>query len=142
MRIPENVEVYQSEIATLWFDESGILCSFIKPIKPTLEKVQANYALIKKISPDKKVFLLSDTSNSRLLDDASANYVREEMPKIFEAIAVISSTAVGKANVVIFKNLHSQPIPINTFSRAHEAKAWLKEQMRKSKQPFSQAEAM
>ena len=129
MRIPENTEIHQGELATYWFDESGILWAIIKPLAPTLEKVKANYELIRRISNHQKVRLLSDSSSSKILDDETGAFIAIEMPRVFKAIAVISATTMGKVNTVIFKNLYNETVPISIFSEETEAKAWLIEQM-------------
>lgn len=125
MKVHDHRIIYQSELASIWFDEQGFLCLLSKTLKPTLPRVKATYALIRQIAGDKKVCLLSDSSSSRILDDESRKYIAVEIPKLFEAVAIVSTKALGKVNAVIFLNTQKQQVPLCTFSDESEARAWL-----------------
>jgi len=126
MKAPDKAALHESELATFWFDEHGILCASIKPVDPTLQKVMAHYELIRVISDDKKVCLLSNSSSAKLLDAETRRFIEDQQLIRFKAIAVLSDNAVGKVNTAIFKNINKQAIPIELFSDEDEARAWLK----------------
>jgi hypothetical protein len=48
-----------------------------------------------------------------------------ELPKIFKAMAVVSSTVFGQAVSDTFLYYQGTPVPIKTFKDEIEAKAWL-----------------
>lgn len=127
MKIPENIELYEGELATFWFDASGILCAYAKPVERSLEKQINNYEFIRHISGNKKVCLLANATSSKFIDDATRKYIQDEMPKLFKAMAVVSDSAFGKVNTVIFKNLNADTIPIELFAEEAEAIEWLKQ---------------
>ena len=126
--IPGNTDkLYESDLAVFWFEESGILCARTKDVIRTLDKQKRTYELIKQISDNKKVCLLSDTSSSQKVDEEIREYMASEMPKIFTAMAVLSETTIGKVPAIIFLNMNGQPIPIKMFTEETEAREWLKQ---------------
>lgn len=127
MIIPDNTQVFEAELGTFWFDEHGILCAQAKNTARTLEKQKETYAYIKKITNNTKVCLLSDTTNTSSQDKEVRDYVAIEMPHIFHAMAVISSSKLGHFVTVIFLALKQQPIPIKFFHNEKDAKDWLKQ---------------
>ncbi len=58
------LQYYESELATFWFDECGILCARSKDTPRTLDKQKKTYKLIRQISGNKKVCLFSDMTSS------------------------------------------------------------------------------
>ena len=126
MKPLDNVTVHEGELAFFWFDESGILCALSKDTPRTFEKQQKNYEFIKNISGNKKVCLLSDTTNSATQDKATRDYMAQEIPNVFIAMAVISDSILGKFITNMFLHLKQQPIPIKFFSNEKDAKEWLK----------------
>jgi hypothetical protein len=127
MTPPEGTETFDGELALFWFDEHGILCARSKNTPRTLARQKANYEFIRKISGNKKVCLLTDTSSTSPQDRETRDYVALELPAIFKAMAVISSTAVGKFIANQFVHLKDQPIPIRLFGNEDEAREWLKQ---------------
>jgi len=128
MKKPDDLNVYESELATFWFDENGILCSRSKAVTRTVAKQKSTYALIRQITDNRKVCLFSDMRNSALVlqDDKTREYIAREMPKLFIAMAVESESTLEKVGPTIFLNTMNEPIPIRMFSDEHEAKEWLK----------------
>lgn len=122
----KETPLYESELATFWLDESGILCAIAKDTDRTLQKQMDTYALIRKISNNQKVCMLSEASSSRIADKETMDYMTHEMPKIFKAMAVLSETSTGKALTTIALNLHQDPVPVMLFDNEEEAKEWLK----------------
>ncbi|HXC07076.1 MAG TPA: STAS/SEC14 domain-containing protein [Bacteroidia bacterium] len=124
MKAPEKV--IEGELATFWFDESGILCANGKSIARDLDMQKRNFALIREISAGKKICLLSDNTQSQAQDKATRDYTTKELPRLFKAMAIISNSALGLYSVKIFTNFNQQPIPIQFFDTEEEAKAWLR----------------
>ena len=102
MQAPDNVKIYEGELASFWFDDSGIFCAISKKVPRTIEKQKANYALIREITGNKRVCLLADNT-------------------------IISHSVMGKAAAHLFQYFHGQPIPIRSFDNETEAKEWLKQ---------------
>jgi len=126
MNPPANTEVYEGEIATFWF-EDGILYAKSKNVPRTLEVQKRTYDLIRKISNGKKVCMLADASNSQPQDKQTREYIAQEMPKIFKAMAVLSESATGKVITSIFRGLKKDPVAVEMFPDEHSAKEWLKQ---------------
>jgi hypothetical protein len=127
---PENVTIYEGELASFWFDEDGILCANSKSVPRTLEKQKANYALVRQITGNKPVCLLADNTFTYTQDDTTREYSAQEMPKLFKAMAVISRTTIGRAAAHLFTYFQGQPIPIRGFENEKDAKEWLMQYLR------------
>lgn len=125
MQVPPNVKTFEGGLATFWLDEHGILYAVSKTTPRTLERQIANYELIAKITGNKKVCLLSDTTNSSPQDKETRDYMAAHLPDLFKAMAVISASSGGRFITNIFLALKQQPIPIRFFTDEEEAKAWL-----------------
>jgi hypothetical protein len=123
---PKDVKIYDGELAVFWLDESGILCANGKSTPRTLEKQKANFELIKQITNNKKVCILSDATSSGPQDNETRAYTADEMPNLFKAMAVIANSVTSKYIVNLFLALKSQPVPIKMFSSEKEAREWLK----------------
>ena len=123
---PSTATLYEGELATFWFDENGILCAISKNIPRTLQMQKDNYAFINKITANKKVCVLTDTTNSLPQDKAIRDYLSTEIPKAFKAMAIISKSPLGQIVANIFVSVQQNIIPIKFFQHEHEAKEWLK----------------
>jgi len=125
MTPPQNASIYEGELASFWFDEQGILCAVSKKVSRTLEKQEANYELVRKITGNQKVCLLADNTETYTQDSQTRTYSAQVIPQLFKAMAVISRTAIGHASAHLFEYFQGQPIPIKRFEDEKEAKAWL-----------------
>lgn len=126
MTPPDNTKTFEGELATFWFDENGILCAAAKNVPRSLESQKENYAFIRELTGNKKVCLLSDISSSTPQDKATRDYAASEIPNVFKAMAVISTSVLGQFSANIFLVLKAQPIPIKFFTDEASAKQWLK----------------
>ena len=70
--------------------------------------------------------MLSDATSSSPQDREVRDYIAAEMPNIFKAMAVVSTSVVGKFIVNLFLVIKKQPVPIKMFSNESDAKEWLK----------------
>ncbi len=125
MEAPKDVKLFEGELATFWFDESGILCANSKIIERTMENQKRNYDFIREICANKKVCILTDTTTSSPLEKEVRNYVANEIKTVFNAMAIISHSALGKMISNSFLMLHTPAIPVKFFSDEKEAKVWL-----------------
>ena len=61
---PTDRQTWESDIATYWFDDNGILVSLSKSILRTVENISSNVTLVKTITGNKPVPLLIYLANS------------------------------------------------------------------------------
>ena len=127
MTPPKNTEIHEFPTSTLWFDETGILCSIAKNVTQTLEEVKQGMDEFKKLVGDKKICLLSDNTNAAPVNKELRDYAAEVIPEIAKAVAVISRSSVGKMAANLFFLLKKQPYPVKFFNDETEAKKWLKQ---------------
>jgi beta-glucosidase/6-phospho-beta-glucosidase/beta-galactosidase len=126
MNTIEEKRIFESELATFWFDNEGILHAEAKLIPRTLENQKQTYEYIRKISDNKKVCMLSNATRSKPMDKETRDYIAKEMPNVIKAMAVISQTSLGFYISNIFLSLKRQPVPIKLFTTETEAKEWLR----------------
>ena len=125
---PGNAEVFDFPTSIMWFDEDGILCSVAKKVPPqTLEEAKQTMVEFKKITGNKKVCMLSDSTDSSAVNKEMRDYAAEVIPEIAKAIAILSRSALGKMAANLFFALKKQPYPVRFFDNEKEAKEWLKQ---------------
>lgn len=122
----ENPEVFESEIGTYWFDESGILISKSKKTKRDLRNMKENAALIQRITGGKPACLVVHLTYSPKPDKETLEYVAQVLPSLYKAMAMVSkSRLAGFIMSVLFK-FKPAPIPMRVFPNEAEAKDWIK----------------
>jgi hypothetical protein len=122
----ENQEIFESEIGTYWFDESGILISKSKKTKRDLRNIKENAALIKRISGGKPPCLVVHLTYSPKPDKETLEYVAQELPNIYTAMAMVSKSRLAGFIMSVLFRFKPAPIPMRVFSNEVEAKAWIK----------------
>lgn len=126
MKPPADRQIYEGEIATYWFDE-GILVSLSKSPRRTVANIKGNIALVKSLTNNRKVPLLIYLTNSPVPDRETRDYVNEQLPAVYSAMAMISSSGLAKFIMNFLFRLKPPPIPMKNFTDAEEAKKWLKQ---------------
>ncbi len=128
MEPQKNAKVIEMPTSTMWFDESGILCSVSKKApQQTLEEAKKSMDELRKVTGGKRVCLLADNTNSVPPNKEMRDYAAEVIPEIAKAIAIISRSALGKMAANLFFAIKKQPYPIKMFNDETEAKEWLKQ---------------
>ncbi len=128
MNAPGNIEeLIKGEIADYWLDPTGILYSYSKNPKRTVENITNNIALVKKITGNKKVPLLIYLSNSPVPDKETRKFSTAQLPNVYKAMAMVSKPGLAKFIMNILFSLKTPPIPMKSFSDENEAREWLKQ---------------
>lgn len=123
---PTDRQTYEGEIATYWID-NGILVSLSKSPKRTVELIKGNMALVKQITGNRKMPLLIYLSNSPMPDKETREFSAKALPEIYSAMAMVSSSGLGKFIMNLLFSLKQPPIPIKSFSNDADAKKWLQQ---------------
>ena len=127
MIVPKDNGLIKGEIADYRFEESGILYSYSKSIRRTVNNISVNVALVKQITGNKRVPLLIYLCNSPMPDKATRKFSTEQLPVIYKAMAMVSNSGLGKLIMNILFKLKKPPIPMKSFSNDIEAREWLKQ---------------
>lgn len=128
MEPPKNAKVIDWETSQFWFDEDGILYSISKKTpKQTMEQVKKSVEDFKTLVGDKKVCMMVDVTNSPESTKEVRDYAAQELPKLVKAIAMVSTSALGKMLANLFFSIKSQPYPVKMFNEENEAREWLKQ---------------
>ncbi|MEX0685789.1 MAG: STAS/SEC14 domain-containing protein [Balneolales bacterium] len=128
MKPPVDAEIYDLPTTTVWIDQSGIYCAVSKKeAARTLETAKETLEEFKRIAGDNKVCVLIDATYAQSSSREVREYVAEEFPRMFKAIAIISRSTLGKMVANIFFTIKSQPYPIKIFNDEAKARIWLKQ---------------
>jgi len=127
MKIPENVNLYEHTIGTLWFDANGILHSVSKTAPRSMEIMTEYVAYMKQILNNQRVFILSDISDAVAMDKATRDYMDTELGNLYKAMALVSHKAAGKMIGNVFMTLNTPNLPIRMFLNEKDGEVWLLE---------------
>ena len=125
--IPTDRPHFESEIATYWFEDDGILVSLSKDVKRTVENIAANVALVKQITDNKRAPLLIYLTNSPVPDKATRQFSTAQLPTVYTAMAMIADRGLTKLIMNLLFRFQSPPIPMKNFTDVAEARAWLRQ---------------
>ena len=125
METLDDCELIIGEIADYKLDHDGILYSYSKNPKRTVESITRNVALVKQITGDKKVPLLIYLCNSPMPDKATRTFSTEQLPQIYTAMAMVSKPGLSKLIMNVLFKLKKPPIPMKSFTNDTEAREWL-----------------
>ena len=125
MKKPE--QLIKGEIADYWLSPEGILYSYSKSIRRTVQNIRDNVALVKQITGNKKVPLLIYLSNSPVPDKETRKFSTEQLPQVYSAMAMVSEAWLSKLIMNVLFKLKPAPIPMKSFSNDEEARDWLKQ---------------
>ncbi len=119
------MDVIQGDIADYHLDESGILYSYSKSVLRTVPLMEANEALVKRITGGKPVPLLIFLKNSPMPDKATRQYSKEKIPEIYSAMAMVSKPGLSAFIMKLLFAFQKPPIPMKSFTDEASAKEWL-----------------
>lgn len=122
----DHAELIRGEIADYRFSD-GILYSYSKSPKRTIENITKNIALVKHITGNKKVPLLIYLCNSPVPDKATRQFSAEQLPNVYTAMAMVSKPGLAKLIMNILFRLKPPPVPMRSFSGDKAAKEWLQQ---------------
>ena len=125
MNPPPNHQLIKGEIADYYLDSDGILYSYSKSIKRTVQNITENIALVKSITNNKTVPLLIYLCDSPVPDKATRKFSTEQLPSVYKAMAMVSKVGLAKLIMNILFKLKKPPIPMKSFSNDIEAREWL-----------------
>lgn len=126
MKIPENLDITEGEIATYWIDD-GILYSLSKPTLRTVENISGNIELVKQITNSQKMPLLIYLTNSPIPDKTTRVYSKEQLPNVYKAMAMVSKPGLAQFIMKLLFKFQQPPIPMQSFSNDVDAKIWLQQ---------------
>jgi hypothetical protein len=123
----DSTTTYDSILSTLWYDKDGILCSVFKNVPRTLDRCIDRTTLIKSITKDKAVCCIMEVSNSGTMDKEASDHIKNEIPKMYKALAIVTTTPVGQIVAASTTVLVPSTIPTKTFTDSKQASLWLQQ---------------
>lgn len=125
MRTVDDKNLIRGEIADYWLSEEGILYSYSKSPKRTVESIRNNVALVKQITGGKKVPLLIYMCDSPIPDKETRRFSKEQLPEVYTAMAMVSKPGLAQLIMAVLFKLQRPPIPMKSFADDESARAWL-----------------
>ncbi|GGH64950.1 hypothetical protein HNQ91_002186 [Filimonas zeae] len=126
MTIPTDRPVYESEIATYWW-EGSILVSLSKPPKRTVANITQNVSVVKAITGNQPAALLIYLCKSPIPDKATRQFATTQLPVIYKAMAMVSQPGLAQFIMKLLFALKPSPIPMKSFTSDAAAKEWLQQ---------------
>ncbi|HYG40608.1 MAG TPA: STAS/SEC14 domain-containing protein [Cytophagales bacterium] len=123
---PSDDQIIKGEIADYYLDNDGILYSYSKSPKRTVESIARNVAMVKEITNNKRTPLLIYLADSPVPDKETRKFSRDQLPVIYSAMAMVSKPGLSKLIMNILFRLKPPPIPMKSFTDDLEAREWLK----------------
>jgi hypothetical protein len=127
MEPPKNIKVYEHPLATIWFDEHGILHKVSKNEPRTCEKVKDLYSYIRELSKGKKVCGMLEVSQESISNKEVVEHLKKEIPNTFSAVALMAKTPMGQLTGTLMSVLTPTHIPVKVFKNDAQARHWLTE---------------
>ena len=129
MKVPPNVEVYDTLSSTYWYDDEGFLCAISKKksVPASLEDTKKLLEDFRATLKQEKICMLMDVTHSSETTREVRDYVAIEFPKFVKAIAMVSDSPLGKMLANLFFSLKTQPYPTKMFNDEEKARIWLKQ---------------
>jgi hypothetical protein len=126
LKPPADAKITETEIAYFWMEEDGTVCTVAKKIRRTMENLAAYTKALKELVKSKKVYYLVDLTNVQSYSRKEKQFLSAQLQETTKAIAVISSSPVGKMMSHVLFN--SQNVfPFRYFDSVKEAREWLRE---------------
>ncbi|WP_459489510.1 DUF7793 family protein [Aquirufa sp. ROCK-SH2] len=116
----------EGEIADYVLESSGILVSYSKPVRRTVENIARNIALVQSITHHKPAPLLIFLSKSPVPDKATRKFSSEQLPFVYKAMAMVSKPGLSALIMRLLFQFQNPPIPMKSFTNEIEAREWLK----------------
>jgi len=127
MELSQNNELIHGLIADYHYDTDGILVSYSKSPKRTVQNITENIALVRKITGNKKVPLLIYLSDSPVPDKETRQFSTAQLPHVYTAMAMVSKPGLSRLIMNILFGLKKPPIPMKAFTEGKKAREWLKQ---------------
>jgi hypothetical protein len=130
MRLPnDGTKIHQHPLATIWFDNEGILHKISKNTPRTVENVIDLYSLIRRTTDGKKVCALIEVSHETASGPEVRDVLKKEIPQTFKAVALITNTQIGQMVATMTSVLTPVYVPTEVFREEPEAEEWLRERI-------------
>jgi hypothetical protein len=125
MSVSETKPLIKGVIADYSYGPDGILVSYSKNPKRTVENISANIELVRNITGNKKVPLLIYLCDSPVPDKETRKFSAGQLPDVYTAMAMVSKPGLSKLIMNILFGLKKPPIPMKAFTDDRIAREWL-----------------
>jgi len=130
MKLPtDGTKIHQHPLATLWFDNEGILHKISKSTPRTVDNVKDLYSLIRKATHGKKVCAMIEVSNETASGPEVRSVLKKEIPETFKAVALLTKSHTGQMVATMTSVLTPIHVPTGVFKEEPKAEEWLRNQI-------------
>lgn len=130
MTLPQDgTKIHEHPLATLWFDNEGILHKISKNTPRTVDNVTDLYSLIRRATKGKKVCAMIEVSHETASGPEVRKVLKKEIPLTFRAVALLTNTQIGQMVATMTSVLTPVYVPTEVFKEEPKAEEWLKERI-------------
>ena len=121
-------KLFETDLSVMWFDANGIFCSVTKK-NASLDKkaLELTFEYIRKNSPNKKICWVGDVTDAGFPTQEARDFAGEQTPHLIKALALITNSEISRLIANVFMVLKKPPYPTKMFTKAEDAKAWVKQ---------------
>jgi hypothetical protein len=131
LAIPENNKIIETSSSVYWYAD-GVVYYLGKKAKPiSVEEAERLLADWQQLANHKPFGLLADVTDVIPATKVIREYAALVFPKEIVAIALLSSSPLGRMVAQLFITFKPQSYPTQIFSTEKEAKEWLDQQLKR-----------
>lgn len=127
MQPPESATVFETSTSKYWFHDGVLYAITRKAPQVSLEETIRQTEEFKKQLGGKKICGIMDVTDASPSSRETRDYSSKELPKMFKAIAFITTSAVGRMLAHLYLGFKPMSFPIKVFANEEDAKKWIKQ---------------
>ncbi len=127
MKPPDGSIVHDSFAGQWWIGKDGILYSIAKrnAHKPTEEESQHEIEKLRAMVGEKKVCMIVDVTYASASSREGREQSATQLEKIVQAMAIVTSSPLGRMVANMFFSLKPPSYPIKMFNNPEDAQKWI-----------------
>jgi hypothetical protein len=130
IEIPTYAKVIEMPSSTIWLDKDGILYSVGKPdLGPrSIDELRSEMEQLRTIiGSDKHCIIMESGGKGPLPPKEQRDEIARELNSVTRALAVVSSSPLGRMMANLFFSFKPPKYPMKLFSSEKEARAWVRQ---------------
>ena len=130
IEIPREATVIEMPSSTIWLDKDGILYSVGKPPAGprSIDDLRAEMAEFRRVIGEGKYCIIMESSGKGPTPPKEQrDEIARELNSVTKALAVVSSSPLGRMMANLFFSFKPPKYPMKLFSTEREARQWIRQ---------------
>jgi len=126
--LPQGIPVHESSTG-YWWIKDDILYSLGKKdaVRGTKEEEEADLKKFKEIIGDRKMCMILDITYAKPSKREERDRAAEELQKMVKAMAMVTTSPLGRMVANLFFGLKPPTYPVKMFSNLPDAEEWIRQ---------------